>query len=170
MMNHTRISRILTLVVVLSSTFHIYSYISLVDLKGLYTCMSREYERFSPAYGALYWLSDYTKNLYDFGYKESPLVKLTRQLFSRQVDGSFDVTQSPLQLAYHFSMIDWGALVGWIDTYKKCMTQPDGKERADQEKELKEKLHRFTGQFLTDSDKNNRNKNIYYNKYSRYNF
>ena len=149
MMNHTRISRILTLVVILSSTFHIYSYISLVDLKGLYTCMNREYERFSPAYGALYWLSDYTQNLYDFGYKESPIVKFTRQLFFRQTDGAFDATRSPMQLAYHFNTRDWGSLVGWINEYKGYLAvqkkvalekaTPDQLQQLDAEKNTLER-------------------------------
>ena len=90
------------------------SEISLIELRGLSTCMQPEYAQLAPAYGALYWYSPYVRNLYTFGDAKSATVQLAKRLFHVHVDGSFDVTHSATKIAHYFEPKDIGNIIGVI--------------------------------------------------------
>ncbi len=101
--------------IILISSFIILSTraeIPLPLIHGMSTCMKQGYEQCAPALGALYWNTHYIRTLFRFGLAEDAAVKLIKLLFNINVDGSFDITHSALQIASYFDPAVVGQLVG----------------------------------------------------------
>ncbi len=91
----------------------------LTEVAGTSACMKSGYELYAPSLGCLYWKSNYTRNLLQYGLNTSGMVKLVKSLFFIQFDNvTFDITASPTKIAHYFSPSDIGKLIGTVIIYQ----------------------------------------------------
>ena len=107
------------LLVALSMTIR--TEVSIINLKGMTSSLDnpdvgvkQEYANLSPAVGALFWLSPFLKNIYNYGPEKDLYTKFVQELFHVHVDGSFDTTRSAFKIAYYSDPEFIGHLVGLI--------------------------------------------------------